>query len=145
MDRPFRSCVLVSFGYWVRFSVTVAQDLNEINQIIFLLLSELEIPDLPVRLCRGSRLGWWYSRDVLNVVEHLGRREERSVVGRRSFAKVEDDLFTVGIWVGADHLPAPRLPPARDEGRWTTHVQPESVALSAFPTRWAGAIPGRRL
>ena len=97
MDRPFGSCVLVSFGYRVRFSVTVAQDLNEINQIIFLLLSELEISYLPVRLCRRGRLGWWYSRDVLNVVEDLGRREERSVAGRRTVAKVEDDLFAVGV------------------------------------------------
>jgi len=49
-----------------------------------------------------------------------------------------DAVERPAIGLGADLLAAPRLPSARNEGRWTNHVQPASIALPAFPTRWAG-------
>jgi hypothetical protein len=74
-----------SRGDGVRFGVSVAQNFQEVDEIGFLLRVELEVADLTIELGRGSCLGGRDSGDVLDVVEDLGRRNERSVAGRRAF------------------------------------------------------------
>ena len=59
--------------------------------------TELEIADLAVRLSRRGCLRGWHARDVLDVLENLGRREKRRVAGRRALAEVESDLLAAGV------------------------------------------------
>src|SRR4029077_3773374 len=86
-----------SRGSWVRFVAPVVKDLEEIEEIVLLLRTELEIADLAVRLRRGSRLGWRHSRNVLHVLEDLGWREECSEAGRRTLAEVKSNLLAACV------------------------------------------------
>src|SRR5258708_9663968 len=86
-----------SRGDGVRFGVSVAQNFLEVDEIGLLLRVELEIADLTIGLGRGSCLGGRDSSDVLDVVEDLGRRKERSVAGRRALAEVECDLLAARV------------------------------------------------
>ena len=81
----------------VGFGEPVAQDREKVNQVLLLLSTELEIPDLAIRLGRIGRLGWRHSRDVLHVVEDLGRWEKWGESVRRAFTKVESYLLATGI------------------------------------------------
>jgi hypothetical protein len=65
----------ISRGDRVRFGVSVVKDLDEIDEIVLLLRTELEIADLAIRLGRGSGLGRRHSGNVLHVLQDLGRRE----------------------------------------------------------------------
>ena len=87
-------------GSWrdrVRLSEPIAKDREKVDEVLLLLSSELEIADLAVRLGRLGRFGGWDSRDVLHIVEDLGRREQRSIAGWRAFTEVEGYLLTTGV------------------------------------------------
>src|SRR6266481_8719165 len=81
----------------VRFGIPIGKDLEEVQEVVLLLGTKLEIADLTVRLGRRSCLGGRHSLDILNVVEDLGWREESGVAGRRTLAEVESDLLGIGV------------------------------------------------
>jgi len=75
----------------VRLGIPVAENLEEVHQVVLLLGTKLEIPDLAVRLSCGSRLGGSHPEDILDVVKYLRRRKERRVArGARPDARLDD-------------------------------------------------------
>jgi len=84
-------------GDRVGFGEPVAKDRDKVDEVLLLLSTEPEIPDLAIRLGRCGRLGGRHSRDILYVVENLRRWEERGEAGGRSFTKVESYLLATGI------------------------------------------------
>src|SRR6202011_4941764 len=86
-----------SRGDRVRCGEPVAKNREEVDEVGLLLGAELEIADLAVRRGRGGRLGRRHSRDVLHVVEDLGRRQEPGVAGRGAIAEVESYLLAAGV------------------------------------------------
>src|SRR6266481_2905153 len=87
----------ISRGDGVRFGVSVTQNFQEVDEIGLLLRVELEIADLTIGLGHGSCLGGRDSGYVLDVVEDLGRRKERSVAGLRAFPEVKSYLLAVCV------------------------------------------------
>ena len=89
-------------GDGVGLGVAVGEDLEEVDEVGLLRGGQPEVAHLAVRRHRtgdplGGRLGGGEAGDVLDVVEDLGRREERRVPDRRSDAEVEGDLLPVAF------------------------------------------------